>query len=239
LLVSGLTAAACALWVILHRFDMRLETPVLTRRKFVALAFVAPLALGDLALAGRFARELDFSVVASCCSVWLDDNVLRQKTALVVMDPGPAAAVGLLAVLAGAATSGWAAWRPGRWRAFLAAAVSAAAPAGALLGILWVVAPHALATPQHPCPFCLFHVQGGWVGWPLFSAMFVASVSGLGLGVVEIQQRRPADAAALRSMERTLGRWSALGWAGVLLCGVYPVARYWLGSGGVSVFGEL
>ena len=37
LFVSVLTAMACGLWVVLHRFDLRLEAPVLTRRKFTWL----------------------------------------------------------------------------------------------------------------------------------------------------------------------------------------------------------
>jgi len=42
-----------------------------------------------------------------------------------------------------------------------------------------VVAPYALATPGHLCPFCLLHAQGGWLGWPLFGALFAGTVTGL------------------------------------------------------------
>lgn len=50
LLVSLLTAVVCGLWMILHRFDLYLETPVLTHRKFAWLLPVGALALADLAL---------------------------------------------------------------------------------------------------------------------------------------------------------------------------------------------
>jgi hypothetical protein len=82
-------------------------------------------------------------------------------------------------------------------------------------------------------------IQAGWIGWPLFSAVLTGSVMGMGLGVVDANRPLLTDAAPLRVMERWLGRWSAMAWACALLMGVFPVARYWLHSGGVSVFGEL
>jgi hypothetical protein len=237
--ISFLTAMACSLWVILHRFDLRLESPALIRRKFLALFLVAPFALADFALAIVFAAHLDFTVIASCCSVWVDQTVLTQKASLIMVSPFWAGVVGLSATLAALATSAIASRRPEPMTAWAASAVSAIAPYGALLGVLWVVAPHALATPQHPCPFCLLRIQGGWIGWPLFAAILVGSVAGMGLGVVEMNRRVLPDASSLRAMQKLLGRWSVLGWAGALLCGLFPVARYWLQSGGVSVFGEL
>ena len=103
--------------------------------------------------------------------------------------------------------------------------------------IMGVVAPHVLGTPWHLCPFCLFHLQGGGLGWPLFGAVFLGSVAGIGLGLVESNRQTASDPVAVREMQKRLGRWSALGWLCAVGCGAYPVARYWLQSGGVSVFG--
>lgn len=237
--VSALATVACALWIILHRFDLSLESPVLIRRKFLALLLVAPLALADFVMAVVFARQLDFTVIASCCSVWVDQTVLTHQASVFTLPPFWAGVMGLTATLAALGASWFTAHRPRPAVVWFAAVVSALAPYGAMFGILWVVAPHALATPQHPCPFCLLRAQGGWIGWPLFAAILVGSIAGMGLGVVEANRRILGEVGSLRAMQTRLARWSAAGWACALLCGLIPVGRYWLQSGGVSVFGEL
>ena len=238
LLASVLTAVTCALWVVLHRFDLQLEAPVLTRRKFIALLPVGVLALVDLALVVTFAWQLDFKVVASCCSVWVDAAVVNNHVAVLLLTPVAAGMVGAGAALAAALSSG-AAWRwPGRTAAWVACGISAVAPVAVLPAILGVVAPHVLGTPTHLCPFCLFHLQGGGLGWPLFSAIFLGSVTGMGLGVVELNRAALGDAAPILAMQRILGRWSAVAWLCALGGGVFPVARYVLQAGGAWVFGK-
>lgn len=239
LLASVLTAGACALWVVLHRFDLRLEAPVLTRRKFRWLIPVGVLALGDFALVIAFAWQLDFKVIASCCSVWVDAAVVNNNPAVTLLAPRQAATLGLAAALAAAVTSAAAARWPGRAPALAAGGVSALAAVAVLPAVLGVVAPHALGTPSHQCPFCLFHVQGGGLGWPLFGALFLGTVTGAGLGLVEFHSRAAGDEKAVRAMQRSLGRWAACAWLCVLGVGVFPVARYWLESGGVTVFGKV
>ena len=238
LAVSALAAVACGLWVVLHRFDLRLETPALTRRKMLALLAVAPLAVADFVLAVRFAHELDFSVIASCCSVWLDDTAIQSQAARLIVSPNLAGGLGLAAA-ALALISSVAVWRwPGRATALVAAALSGLAAVAVLPAVLGVVAPYALATPGHLCPFCLLHAQGGWLGWPLFGALFAATVTGLGVGVVECHRPTDQPAGPARRFQQTLARWSALAWFGVLVFGAFPVVRYLVHSGGVPVFGE-
>ena len=239
LLVSLLAALVCGLWVVLHRFDLRLETPVLTRRKFLALLAVGPLMLADFVYAVRFAFELDFNVIASCCSVWLDDTALNAQAARLVVSPNLAGGVALAATLlaAGASLAVW--HRPGRAKALFAAALSGLATLAAVPAVLGVVAPYALATPGHLCPFCLFQAQGGWLGWPLFGALLIAAITGLGLGVVEVHRGAAGSRELARRFQQELARCSLLAWLGTLACGGFPVARYLIRSGGVSVFGEV
>lgn len=239
LLASVLTAVACALWVVLHRFDLRLEAPVLTRRKFSWLTAVGALAICDLALVLVFAWQLDFKVIASCCSVWVDSTVVNTHAAKLLWSPTAAGTLGLVAAFVAAMTSAAAGRWPGRLVALGAGGASALAPVAVLPSVLGVVAPHVLGTPSHLCPFCLFHAQGDGIGWPLFSALFLGSVTGMGLGVVELNRGATADAAPARAMQKILGRWSAVAWLCALGCGVVPVARYWLQSGGASVFGKV
>ncbi len=239
LLASALTALVCGWWVVLHRFDLRLEAPVLTRRKFLALLPVAAFAVADLGLALAFAWQLDFKVIASCCSVWVDAAVVQHHAGARLLAPGPAAVLGLAAVVVAGGVSARTWRRPTRGAALGAGAGSAVASVAVWPAILTVVAPHILGTPTHLCPFCLLHAQGGGLGWPLFGALLLASINGAGLGLIELQRPAVAEPASLEAMERTLGGWAALAWLAVLVCGAVPVARYWLQAGGVTVFGKV
>jgi hypothetical protein len=237
--LSVVTAVACAAWVIFHRLDLSLPSPVLTRRKFFALVVIGPLVVADLALTVAFIYSLDFSVIASCCSVYVDDTLVNRQAARWVVSPGWAGWTGLVAAVSAlvASTAAWRRPQPGWTRA--AALLSIAASVAVLPAVLGVVAPHVLGVPGHLCPFCLFHAQGYRIGWPLFAALFVAAITGLGLGMVELNRRAIADPAPLRKLGRRLARGSALAWGLALACGLFPVARYYLLSGGVSVFGEI
>lgn len=239
LLLSALAGLACGWWTVLHRLDLRLPAPVLTRRKMLLLVALVPLVLADLVLTVRFVRELDFSVVASCCSVWLDDTAVQTQAARWVVSPNLAGGLGLAtAILAVVSTR--MAWRkPGRATALAAAGFSVVAALAALPAILGVVSPYALAAPGHLCPFCLFHAQGNWLGWPLFGGLFAAVVTGSGLAVVELACPPDCRLELARPLQRTLARGAAVAWLVVLISGLSPVAWYWIRTGGVSVFGEV
>ncbi len=234
--LSALAAAGCALWVVLHRLDLSLASPALTRRKFAGLFLLAPLLTLDLYATTRWTLDLDMQVVASCCSVGLD-AALGAGSAAGAGPHGTSAIVGLVAVLGAALTATWAWRRPGRSAALTAALASALGLAAALPAILWYVAPHAYETPHHLCPFCLLHADVYGIGWPLFGALFGATVAGLGLGLVEAQRGASHDGAAVGALERRLGRAAAIGWLLTLALGAFPVVRFAVVSGGASLFG--
>ena len=236
LATSALVAAGCALWVVLHRLDLSLERPALTRRKFLALFALAPLVFVDLALTALFVLDLDMTVVASCCSVGLDDALGASAGTA----SGPhelAASLGLgaavLAILAALLAWRW----PGTARSIATALASVVALGAAIPAILLFVAPHAYETPSHLCPFCLLHGDVLGIGWPLFGALFAAAICGAGVGLVASQRRASGEPAALARMERRLAGSAALLWALALALGIAPVVRYaWL-TGGASLFG--
>lgn len=231
---SVAAAAACTLWVILHRLDLRHARPTLTRRKYYALFAIVPLLALDLFATARWILDLDMRVVASCCSTGLDDALATSGAAA----GGPrdlAAGVGLLAA-ALAALLALAAWRrPGRLVALVAALGSAVATVLALPAILGYVAPHAYESPHHLCPFCLLHADVGGIGWPLFGALFGAGVLGVAIGLVEVQ-RAAGEAEHVQAFERRLGGWASALWALTIAIAAAPVVRWAVVGGGAPLF---
>ena len=236
LATSALVALACALWLVLHRLDLGLRAPVLTRRKFVALIAIAPLLVLDLYVTARWAMGLDMRVVASCCSVGLDDALTSRLGG----DGGPRMTSGVLA-LGGAAlalgTALFAMRAPGRASGGAVAVTSVLAAAAAVPATLWVVAPHVYETPDHMCPFCLLHADAWGIGWGLFGALLVALASGLGVGLVEAHRAAAREPAVVDAHSRRLARVSAIAWAIATTLGLAPVIRYAAITGGSSLFG--
>jgi len=233
---AALAAAACAFWVVLHRLDLSTPEPTLTRRKFVGLFAVLPVLAFDLYATARWALDLDMRVVASCCSVGLDDALGAGGAA----GAGPHVLGGWVALGAalGAAGASLRVWRrPGRLAAWLAAILSAAAATAAVPAIVWVVAPHAYETPHHLCPFCLLHADVWGLGWPLFGALFTAAICGTAMGLVESQRRASGEPEAARALERRLGGWAAACWTLAVVLAALPVVRYAWVTGGASLFG--
>ncbi len=233
---SALAAAACALWVVLHRLDIRLEKPVLTRKKYFALFAVAPLVWLDLGVTLAWALDLDMQVVASCCSVGLDDALGNGASAA----GGPrelAASIALAAGIFASLSAFWAWRRPSRLASIATATGSLIALAAAFPAVLWYVAPHVYETPHHLCPFCLLHADVGGIGWPLFGALFGAAICGLAVGLVEAFRGASGEPGTVSAMERRLSGWAAALWLATLLIASAPVLRYAWITGGASLFG--
>ncbi|MEM1414167.1 MAG: hypothetical protein AAGH15_04675 [Myxococcota bacterium] len=235
-LASGLgTALLAALWVVFHRLDLRLERPTLTRRKFLALLVLAPLLAVDQAVFVAFALDLDFGVVATCCSTGLDagGDAVRGASA-----GGRAGLFGAaLALAAGAALAlFWLRRRPAGAAAWTAAGLSLAALVAMLPAAVGYVAPHAYGTPRHLCPFCLLQAEAGYLGWGLFGGLFAGAAFGLGVALVETQRASSLEPAAVSGLQRDLGTRGAIAWATVCLLAAAPVVRWLALTGGASLF---
>jgi hypothetical protein len=222
------TAIAAGIVSELYALDARARGFDLVRPLAIAALILAPLAAIDFGLASAFAMNLDLSVVASCCSVRLD-----QVTAVVAPVGSSAegraiAAVGAtLGIALAIVLAAIAARRP---RSSLLVASGAAsllvAFPFALLASVLVVAPAALELPQHACPFCLLRPSAFGIGYPLFGATLLALIWSLGAGIGAMLSTTASSRAALVSFAPARLRREAFAWAAVFVLGVLPVARY-------------
>ncbi|MFO0692353.1 MAG: hypothetical protein U0230_02245 [Polyangiales bacterium] len=215
-------------WLALHRLDLALPDPRLTRTKFLALLAIAPVVLLDLATFVRFVLELDFSVIASCCSVGLDSasGATRDGAERLSIPIFPLATVALAtAALAMAAL----AKRRTRLVAFVAAASGLVGSALSLPTIVEIVAPHVYESPSHRCPFCLLHAEAWGIGWPLFGAVVGSAIASLAVLVVELE--RKTAGAEVEAAEARLGRFGAMALFAVLALCLVPIVRYRLVTG--------
>jgi hypothetical protein len=237
LAISVLAALGCALWIAVHRLDLRLRRPTLTRAKFAALFVVGPLVLADLAASTAYALDLDLRVVASCCSTGLDAarSVVSGASAGGPRDVAAGTFVGGGAVAI--AIAALARWRPSARSALMVGIASLVAGVAAVPAVVWWVAPHVYESPTHLCPFCLLHGEALGIGWALFAAIFAATALGLSAGLTGALERASGEPETARAMESRLAGAAGIAWAIALAIAIAPVARWTLASGGASLFG--
>jgi hypothetical protein len=235
LLLTVFVAFAAGVTVQLTAFDRAVRGLDFIRPIALLSVLMAPLAIADLALTTTFFLKLDLDVVASCCSVALDAG----PRGAVTFASGPRQLVTIGAVLAVtmAGGSAWAAsLRPRPTPILVAALLAFLAVPVAVAAIVLETAPYAFELPQHACPFCLLRADVFGIGYPLFGAVFLAAVWSVGAAVAAIGARHDSFASTLAAFARTRLRRGAVAWVVALICGLGPVVKYTIESGGKSLF---
>ena len=58
--------------------------------------------------------------------------------------------------------------------------------------------------PSHHCPFCLLQKEYGYVGYPLYALLLAATVTGLGVGLLQPFRHRASLGKILPAVQRRL-----------------------------------
>jgi hypothetical protein len=82
-----------------------------------------------------------------------------------------------------------------------------------LASILSFIAPYVYELPTHHCPFCLLQSEYGYVGYPLYVALLVGAVSGMGVGLLMPFKKTPSLAGVVPSMQKNLALLSIMSYS--------------------------
>jgi hypothetical protein len=230
-------AASLASGIVLEllALDRRVRGLDLMRAIAAFCVVLAPLSALDLSFAVAWTTNLDLSAVASCCSTTLD-SALGEGT---LFWRGPrllaawGAAVGV-PVAVGAALVARRCARP-RWVELAGFSTLLTLPF-AVGAVVLEVAPHVYQAPEHLCPFCLFKADAFFIGYPLFGAIFLAAISGLGAALAAWLSTGAHAREAFPSFARSRMARQASAWTIALVLGAGPVVAYSLTSPGASLF---
>lgn len=215
------TVALCGLWLVVQRATVGAAGAGIVRVKQLAVQVLAAVLVADAALQTRFFAGLDPDVITSCCArvYGVEGAGLGADLAAVPPSVAEAAYFGLLvallalgvAVVRGLPLSGL----------FAAAALALGAVAG--LGVVTWVAPRWYELPTHHCPLCVLAPEVHLVGYPLYAALAVAVVAGVGAGVVRALRRLDRAASIAPAEERRLCVASMVGYAAFTALAVWPL----------------
>jgi hypothetical protein len=223
LLLKLLNFLLAGLWLVLNHADSRGYDYPLIRTKYGLLLLLAPLIVAETVVQGLYFAGLRPDIITSCCGSLFSPAARGLATELATLPARPTmlahGSLLLLTLLIG----GWF-LRSGRGGG-LFALLSGGCFVVSLAAVVAYVSLYIYELPTHHCPFCILQREYGYLGYPLYGALLVGAVAGLGVGVLAAFRRVASLAEALPRLQRRLAATALLAWLTVGLISLLAVLR--------------
>ncbi len=182
LLLKIVTFILAGLWLILNHADNQGYDYPLIRKKYLLLLLIAPFILAETGVQGAFFLGLKPDIITSCCGSLFSPTSRGIATEIVNAPPLPM--LWLYYGSAGVTTlSGLWYLLQGRG-GYLFAALSGTNFLASMVAVISVISLYIYQMPSHHCPFCILQQEYHFVGYPLYIAILVAGVCGIGVGML-------------------------------------------------------
>jgi len=201
-------------WIALNRLDQRAGDFPVVRAKYLGLLVLAPLVAADLALEVRYFSALRPEIITSCCGALFSESgsgvasevaglPVRAMLWLFYSTVAAFLGVGLACLLS-----------PSRALRTALSAISVALLLVSLASVVSFLSLYIYELPTHHCPFDMLQRQYGFVGYPIYVALFAGVYYGLLPGLFYGLRRIPSLAGMIAAAEP---RWLTLGVGWVLV----------------------
>lgn len=213
LLIKGLLLFAAALWVVLNRLDQRTEDCPLVRPKYLALLFLTPFVALDLTLQWRYFSGLQPEMITSCCGSLFSaegESVISElagmpaKQAMLLFFSMTAVHLIVLFVCI-------------RFKAAILRHVlfitSVLMFFVSLAAIVSFISLYIYQMPSHHCPFDMLQANYGYIGYPMYAGLFIATLYGMLPGICQPLGKHNSIRKELNIIEK---HWLWLALIGIL-----------------------
>src|SRR5512143_4048155 len=177
------------LWLLVNYVDNRGFDYPLIRKKYSFLLVIAPLIVLEVILQANYFLRLRPDIITSCCGTLFsigEKSVVSEIVAL----PSGLMKIMFYGSMALTFASGILFYRQGRGGYFFSL-MSAVNFVVSILSILSFISLYFYELPTHHCPFCILQGEYGYVGYPLYLALFGGTIAGIGVGTLAPFRRIP------------------------------------------------
>jgi len=202
LILKMINFLLAGLWLILNYADNRGYDYPLIRTKYLLLLNLGPLILIEMALQANYFLRLKPNIITSCCGSLFSVGEQGLTSGMVALPVIPMK-IAFYLVMALTTASGLYFYRKGKG-AYLFCTSSAMAFVVSLASILSFISLYFYELPTHHCPFCILQKEYGYIGYPLYAALFGGTISGMGVGVLMPFRNRKSLSEVLPSVQRRL-----------------------------------
>ncbi|WP_321366126.1 hypothetical protein [uncultured Desulfuromusa sp.] len=213
LLIKGFLLFTAAFWVVLNRLDQRTEDCPLVRPKYFSLLLITPLVALDLYLQWRYFSGLQPEVITSCCG-----SLFSSEGESVVSDlAGMPAKQAMLMFFLITGVHLIVLCACIRFKAVilrhLLFITSVLMFFVSLAAIISFISLYIYQMPSHHCPFDMLQANYGYVGYPIYIGLFIATLYGMLPGICRPLGKHKSIRRELDIIEK---RWLWLALLGVL-----------------------
>ena len=190
------------LWLLVNYADNRGYDYPLIRKKYSFLLVIAPLIVLEAVLQANYFLRLRPDIITSCCGTLFSIGE-KSLVSEVVAFPGGPMKVAFYGCAGLTLAAGIFFYRQGRGGYFFPL-MSAVTFAVSILSILSFISLYFYELPTHHCPFCILQREYGYVGYPLYIALFGAGIAGMGVGVLMPFRRVQSLAGIIPAFQKRL-----------------------------------
>ncbi len=170
-------------WLVLNHVDTKAYDYPLIKKKCLLLLLITPIMLAETVVLFLYFLNLQPDIITSCCSTIFSTvastaSVDGRGGAAGVSRPVIFFALMGLTILQGIYVS----LHRGRG-AYLFATLSAVTFISSIITLISVFSLYFYELPTHHCPFCILQSGYGYVGYPLYLALFGGVTAGIGCGI--------------------------------------------------------
>jgi len=187
-------------WILIHRLDICSPHYPLVRLKNIYLLLLCPLLLADMTFQTLYLNGLHPDIITSCCGVVFQE----PDVSLLGLSQQMATFTSIVIFYCGCFLLLLTGWLNFRYSSLLLAVGACLLFPAGLWMVTTFVSPYVYAMPHHRCPFCLLHVEYNFVGYPLFLSLYLASFSGMGIGLLMFFSSYSELATALSRFHKNL-----------------------------------
>lgn len=214
-------AVLCGLWLVLNHTDNKSEEYPLIRTKYRMLTPLAALVVLESVLQFKHFSSLSPNLITSCCGAIFSDEASSLSGSLAALPPSLAETLFYGGVLLHIRT-GRVLVKQGR-RAQLFGGLSLWLLIVTLVSVLSFISVYFYELPTHHCPFCLLQGEYGYIGYPLYIALLLGAITGIGVWLLEACRGKDSLSEIITVEQRRLAVASMIGFATVAIITLFPI----------------
>jgi len=221
LVLKTVNFLACGVWLIVNYLDNRGYDYPLIRFKYRLLLAITGLLIIEVLFQSGYFMELRPDVITSCCGAMFNASAQNLAAELAHLPPRLAEIVFYLSVVlmlrtgiqlyitgtGAAAFSCFSLWLLG----------------ASFAAIISFISLYVYELPTHHCPFCLLQREYHYFGYPLYLALFCASITGSVVGLINRFRNIPSLKEIIPVMQKRLCLISMICYSIFTAFATYPV----------------
>jgi hypothetical protein len=208
LLVKMVNFLLAGVWLVLNHVDNKGYDYPLIKKKYLFFLLFAPLILGEAVLQAGYFLRLKPDLITSCCGTLFSRETGYLPTEILFAPRIPAMAAFYVVTAATVGSGLFVSWK-GKG-GYLFSGLSLLTFVVSLFAILSFVSLYIYELPTHHCPFCILQKEYGYIGYPLYAALFGGTILGLGVGALMPFRNIKSLSRLLPGVQRRLALMSSV-----------------------------